>query len=349
MALSALVQSGLSIASAPNGTSPAGSPVGGPATQVSPFLLAQAAPAGINPTQAFQAANDTGTQIFQYPSDLPMYYIQLDLAKYSRASWLTVGTLSTIASIVLPMPAQILDPTTVEYETKKLGTFGAVYDALGQDNPNNAAKGAAQKLGGVAGSAIGNIANAITPEGAGAASAALGLAINNYLTVMLKGPTYKVHRFSWRFSPKSKEESVMLETIYLALREASAPALTTTFGSAFFQYPNLCTPKFHYADKTGMGNHLYYFKPCFIKNITANFTPNGTAAFYAASQAIEGFELTIFLEEVEYWLSGSYTNAMQSDGQNTQPNLTTNDPLANLSQNVQNVLKSITPLLPNAI
>jgi len=277
----------------------------------------------------------------RFPADLPLYYMNLEIHKYSRANWLTVGETNIEATIALPLPTNIFDTNTVDFKEEPLGVFGAALDAMNPTNFSSDAGAQSPLPGGInavttginnviqnPGSAAKSVGASIVGQGAQAAAAqptsavlaSMGIAINNYLTLMLKGPTYKQHRFTWRFSPRNEDESRQLAAISLALREASAPGLTGDTGSAFFSYPRLIYPKFGYLGQgNDPGSFLYYFKPCFIRNFSFNYTPNGAPAFYSKTQAIEGFQMTLWLQEVEYWLKGSYKNAVQSNGKNTLP------------------------------
>jgi hypothetical protein len=295
------------------------------------FTLADLSGAGPSPSEVMSDVSSQTIGRLQFPQEVPLYFMQFDLANYTRASWLTVGKLDTVATIILPIPLQLIDQVTVEFQKQALNIFGMGWETFAKLNAVNSAgdQNAVTQINGLIQSAANTVqqnaggglargvvsgAENVAPGAGQTLLAAAGVAINNFLTVMLKGPTYKTHRFGWRFSPRNKKESQALSDIITTFKDASAPSLGgTLFGqgagtSAFFQYPMICTPSFGYNGVAGYdpGYYLYRFRPCFIESIAINFTPAGVPAFYGKTGAIEGMEMAIYLEEIEYWLAGDY-------------------------------------------
>lgn len=272
-----------------------------------PVLSMAPNPAAQDPTAVMDRWQDSGriNKVVIPKNDRPPYYFRISISNYSRESWLHVGNLETQTIIELPIPLQLVDSHTVNWEAEEIGQIGALM-ALGTgDAPaGSMARGAGRiglraltGLAGNLGGVVGEVGNAV--------QAKLGYAINNYLTMMLQGPTYKEHRFSWRVSPNSPEESQELINLYRLVNNAQAPHLDGPFGSAFFGYPKIFQMSFHHESGADMGRNLYRFKPAVLRNSQWNFGPNGIA-FYGETKAPDSIEFGFNFVELEYWLQGDF-------------------------------------------
>jgi hypothetical protein len=128
--------------------------------------------------------------------------------------------------------------------------------------------------------------------------AALGVAPNQFLTVLLKGPAYKKHDFTWTLSPRNRAESENIRQIIYFLKGAMLVRRPTL---GFFLPPKIFTPKFNKND-----NYLYKFKPCVLENLSVNYSPSGAPAFYSQTGAPDAVELKLSFLEIEFWFSEDY-------------------------------------------
>ena len=156
-------------------------------------------------------------------------------------------------------------------------------------------------------SSLGAAANALTGGNpTDAAYAAFGVAPNQFLTVMLKGPQYKKHEFSWKLSPRNEQESEAVRKIILTLNNAIAPGVT----GAYFTFPKVFEIKFNPNE-----NVLYKFKPAVIESMSVNYAPSGAPAFYRRTNAPDSVELRLQFLELEFWLTGQFSgSSIASDG-----------------------------------
>ena len=141
--------------------------------------------------------------------------------------------------------------------------------------------------------------------------AAAGLSVNQFMTVMLKGPEYKQRRFAWRFSPQSEQETNNLKFIIRLLNNSMAPSLAG-IGSAFWAWPKILKPKFvHSSGEYTLMQNTYGMKPSVITDFSVNYTPNGNFSPFARTRAPTSVDLMITLMELEFWLAGDFndTNA----------------------------------------
>lgn len=259
---------------------------------------------GTDPTAAMSAYHTSGQMSkIQIPkNDRPPYYLRILIADYQRDSWLKVGSIIPKTSIELPIPLSLVDQHTVNWEADAIGISGA----LAMDASANVSEGIRALGRGTLGAALnlgGRVSQGLTGFGQGL-QARLGYAINNYLTMMMQGPTYKAHKFTWRVSPNSAQESEELMKLYTIINNAQAPTLSWA-GSAFFQYPKIFNLSFHHESGADMGRNLYRFKPVVLRNSSWNFGPEGPA-FYGETKAPESVEFGFEFVELEFWLGGDF-------------------------------------------
>lgn len=243
----------------------------------------------------------------QFPRDLPKHYITLQLQQF-KMSGLGIGktSLGGGSNIYLPMPKQMLDQHSVQFEQKEIGVAagniasglsGAIQSGS-MENVYQAAGGAAAALGL---NALSDFVKGMTgiQNADLAVQAAAGIAPNQFLTVMLKGPQYKKHELSWTLSPKNRAESDAIREIIYVLNDSMAPG----FSAGFFTHPMVVTPKYT------NDNVLYKFKPCVIENMAVNYSPSGAPSFYSKTAAPDSVEIRLSLLEIEFWLKGQFTTS----------------------------------------
>lgn len=245
----------------------------------------------------------------QFPSDRGKYFMSLGLHDYSRSAsdlmGVILGKLNITNTITLPLPQQMTDSHNVNYAEEALGQgLGATTEA--GSNLMNAMAGnmsnIGQALGGLLGAGAQTILDGfknLTGVNAPQLSQALtGLAPNQFLTILLKGPQYKKHSFTWKLSPRNEGESESIRAIIALLNNSMAPGMKT---NAFFTFPKIVTLSF-----MPNSNVLYRFKPAVIENMTVNYAPSGAPAFYRRTEAPDTVELKLDFLEVEYWLTGDF-------------------------------------------
>jgi hypothetical protein len=287
--------------------------------------------------------------ILRMPTDSPMAYTQIFLLNYKRQNWNEVGIDTLAGSIVLPLPMSYPEIVHVDYETIDLGVVGAfalgatVDPSILQQNWQVGAQAVASAVQGLGSAFATDIAqNALQSAKVGqAAQARFGVRVNNFMTVMLRGPTYKKFSFTWLFSPKNPQEAETLAIILQVLRDAMSPTLigmsaaqhfltaplnvlgvninqlspnaVNVIGSAFFGYPKLFLPRFYYQDPANLGKYLFVTRPCVLENVLIDRGVGGPA-FHAVRQLNNVTvgptpsitRVTMDFEEVELWLQGDY-------------------------------------------
>lgn len=283
--------------------------------------------------------NLTSFDVLQFPADRPKYYLSMQIANYSRQSLLQLGTLTPRETIILPLPTQLIDAQGVSYQETSLGAFGAAVQAVTNDGSimkntidatnqlvtegnlsgafnkgvellkDAAAQGKNASLAGAAQGAAGIGANYALGESDAtrAVAGVLGYSPNQFFTILLKGPQYKKHQFSWKFSPRNEQESRNLRLIIQKLNNYMAPGLRLS--GAIFAFPQIFQLAF-----MPNSSYMFKFKPAVLESFTVNYAGSGIPAFYRASLATnnlnapESIEIVCSFMELEYWIAGDFKN-----------------------------------------
>jgi len=115
---------------------------------------------------------------------------------------------------------------------------------------NILASGATEGVGALVGAATGGIFGAGAGAAAGGAAqgalAGAGIAVNPGLATLFTGVNFRTHSFSYKFIPKSSEESTELYLIINRFKSAMAPSYLGE--NHFFDYPNQFDIEFHYPE-----------------------------------------------------------------------------------------------------
>jgi len=192
-------------------------------------ILSQTAPIGGSyvPTLLEQPINQyiddisKGVDSSTFPIDLPLdgpHFI-LKAGTYARQNFTTIGTVNYQKDIKLPVPNNVMDHHMVAYSQEELGAVvGAALGGLNSAAQSfkktgqiDAGQIGASTADAVAGGALGAgrdaLNNALPGKSGSALEALAGLAVNDYLTILFKGPTYKKYSFEWKLAPRNKRES----------------------------------------------------------------------------------------------------------------------------------------------
>lgn len=257
--------------------------------------------------QANRAATTSYPIINLAPSQ--KYYTKISVNKYGRQSFLQAVKSNTTAGYQLPMPLQIVDTNSVKWEEEALGIVGGTaMNAMGaaQNIDTDSIKSAVENF------SLSSVLSSIKTAGAGAAtsgaisnggqvgsaaSAMAGIAPNEFLTMLFKGPTYK--RFELRFliSPNSSRDAQDIRKAVVEFKNAMAPSLSG--GGYTFDYPDIFNVSF------SNENTLYAFKPSVLSNFSVNYNPPGLPAFHNDGQP-ESYLLSMNFIEIEFWLKGDF-------------------------------------------
>lgn len=105
-----------------------------------------------------------------------------------------------------------------------------------------------------------------------------GQIINPNVELLFNGPTIRNFRFSFKMTPRNKNEANQIRAIIRSLKAHMSPRDNTTNDNLFLSAPNI----FELRYKKGSGNNLYLnrFKRCVLENMSVNYTGENVYATY---------------------------------------------------------------------
>ena len=228
-----------------------------------------------------------------------------------------IGASVNLATIRLPMPSNLSTDYNPQYSTPDLSAAaGAILKPYDQKIYNNsslpsllggaggdgiagaAAESGTRGLGGAATDVFKGAVNGIGGSGAfeAALKVGLGVAQNPHKIVLFTGVDFREHRFSWKLSPRSREESNMIKQIIDAFTYYAHPEYVG--GGLFFKYPEFFNIKFRHP------NYLFELQPSVCTDIQVNYHSQGVAAYNrdangGGAPAPVEIELTLSFKETE--------------------------------------------------
>lgn len=246
----------------------------------------------------------------------------LDLVNKIAGTNITVGSSILGGSIFLPMPASLQTDYNPEYSTPSLGSVAGM--ALKPSDQaiygNNSMGGNAlsgQGLAGVGTSLLAGGGASLAGyglfkgiQGADAAGGAIGaeglagallkiaggVAQNPHKIVLFTGVNFRDHQFSWKLSPKNREESEAIKTIIDMFVYYSHPEYVA--GGLFFKYPEFFEIKFRHPE------YLFKLQPSVCTDVRVNYHGSNYPAYIRDSDgygapAPADVELSLTFKETE--------------------------------------------------
>ena len=220
---------------------------------------------------------------------------------------LSTQSLVNKGTVLLQIPSQVQDGNSVAYGDSKMNTIvgAAIQGAIGvMESGKDLVEGGLSAFGNKAKSQIKSALEAsdidtskaqslITKQLASSVVGALGgnVSVNQILArqegqifnpnmeLLFNGPTLRNFKFSFKMTPRSREEAEQCKLIIRTFKMNMAPKVTSGRGqSLFLNTPNV----FELRYKTGYRNHpfLHKFKQCFLTDISVNYTGEGVYATY---------------------------------------------------------------------
>jgi hypothetical protein len=113
---------------------------------------------------------------------------------------------------------------------------------------------------------------------------------------LFTGVNFREHTFSWRLSPKNRQESDTIRNIIDFFKFYSHPEYLA--GGLFFKYPEFFNIRFHHPD------YLFAIRPSVCKDVKINYHTQGYPAYVrnadgSGAPAPAEIELTLTFLETE--------------------------------------------------
>lgn len=237
--------------------------------------------------------------------------------------------------ILLPMPSSINDTNQVSYSDDSLDAITAalagqvgslvktkLFDAKGSLNTTEIQQRLGEMMSKIEKNSplirnliLTNLASqAASLAGTGNLSLNQALArtsgqiINPNMELLFNGPTIRNFRFSFKMTPRSKEEADQIKLIIRSLKKHMSPRDSTSNepGSNYFlSAPNI----FELRYKNGTNDHQYLnrFKRCVLENMSVNYTGENVYATYPDGQPVSTV-MDLTFKELEPIYASDYDN-----------------------------------------
>ena len=244
-----------------------------------------------------------------------------------------------IRTIILPIPSNVQDGNTVDYDSSKMGSIAAaaVASAEGVMGAAQAGKPLEEIVGrikdqnlinsaGGFGSIL-DLANkqfasgAINIFGANVTVDQLlarerGVIFNPNMELLFSGPTLRSFKFQFKMTPRNFDEGQDIKRIIREFKRSMAPKITTTGTSEnstnglFLSTPDV----FELTYRKGGGDHPYLnrFKQCALLDISVNYTGEGTYATYDDGTPVSMI-MDLTFRELEPVYDSDYYNSSGED------------------------------------
>lgn len=135
-------------------------------------------------------------------------------------------------------------------------------------------------------------------------SRAQGKVMNPNMELLFKGPQLRPFGFTYRLSPRDRQESGTILKIIRMFKQSMAPQ--TTQSSLFLKAPSTYKLAFFAA---GNREHSYLpkIKECALEDFSVNYTPDGSYMTYE-NQSMVAYEITFAFKEIEPVYNNDYTD-----------------------------------------
>ena len=225
-----------------------------------------------------------------------------------------------IGSVVLPVPGGVGDQNSVSWGADTmnpvdLAIANLAFDTISTGDLKKAEEGAMNTIKSAAGAD-----NADVKEGLAAVftksatnqnilTRKTGKIINPNMELLFNAPVPRPFAFTYRMSPRDREESVMVKKIIRMFKQSMAAQRTDS--RLFLKSPN--TYKLQWLTGTSKREHEFLprIKECALTGFNVNYTPDGNYATYEDTSMIS-YEIQFSFQELEPVYNDDYSKIDQN-------------------------------------
>ena len=268
-----------------------------------------------------------------------------------------------ISSIALYIPPNSLRQTTTSNwggteGAALLAGAGGALDKISQmivDPTEEGGPGAGTVLGNVLtsmGMTAQSRAAKMLDKQTGMLSAGAGIAVNNHMAMVYKGPgEFRTHEFAFNFFPKNRPDADVIQSILTDFQNGMLPKAegtsvknARTLSRPYFHSPRHWNIEFY----TGDGNKntfLFDIKKSVITSMTVNHDPNSTISLHADGSPVQtAFSLTF--QEIELPISGDTLSDLQIKRRDVLQQAQADSEAANKGSNAFRKARGLPPIGP---
>ena len=224
----------------------------------------------------------------------------------------------SIGSVTLPVPTSVSDQNAASWgeDTMNAGQMMASSIAMEAIDPTKEGGGAVEMTAkGIDAANIGggeSVKKALKQYFVGQATGVKGILartegkiINPNMELIFNGPQLRPFNFTWKMSPRSEAESIVIKKIIRMFKQSMAPQRGEA--QLFLKSPNTYKLQFIHAATRKEHDFLPLIKECAMTGFNVNYTPDGNYATYRNS-AMVAVELTFTFKELEPIFNNDYEN-----------------------------------------
>lgn len=234
-------------------------------------------------------------------------------------------TTTSLATIILPIQPSITDRNIVEWQNNSLSPVDlALYSlsSTAMTGDINDINSILSKLGDTV-TKDENVKKAITLylkqkalNVEGLLSRFGGAIVNPNLELLFQGPQLRPFDFTFRLSPRDKDEATEVRKIIRAFKEAMAPQVSN--GNLFLAAPNVFNISYHTKGKDNeetLHPSLNKIKTCALQSCNVDYTPDGSyMTFNDEKRTMTSYNLTLQFVELEPVTSKDYAEPYDEIG-----------------------------------
>ena len=250
--------------------------------------------------------------ILNYPANIGNaaaqgeHYMMLD--SYESTNAITTGTKKSTIALYIP-PNAVKTGFSANYEGMEGGALKAA-SVEGMKNLSNVNWGTFGKAAAGSAAYLENKAAKLIDKG-GFISAGAGLAVNNHIALVYKGPTeFRTHDFMFQFWPKNVTEANTVKLILRDFQNGMLPRMKKSAGGSsvnsnrlsapYFQSPRHWQIKFYTGTKENF--NLFKIKKSVITSMQVNHDPEGVVSFHEDGYPVHT-SLSLQFKEIEFVIS----------------------------------------------
>lgn len=258
-------------------------------------------------------------EVLTYPQDVGKYFIKFSFQSYVKEAALKMAKDEPTFVVIFPIPTNLNENFSVTYNEAKLGpVLGAAVQtatnlAMGQQvfNPQATATNAGEAAYVLARSAAMQFADKKGFSGETLAAnidKATGVVPNPHLAAIFQDIGLRSHNFTFRFSPKNKQEADLLKKIVKTIKRRMLPGTAKSAESStgpLFSFPDVVDITFG-PEKDAP----YFIQRSVLESMTVNYAPNGTPSFFKDGSPTD-IEIGLNFKEVRVVTRNDYKDQRQ--------------------------------------
>ena len=231
------------------------------------------------------------------------------LAFADRSAWKP----RSIGSVTLPVPTAVSDSNSASWgedkmDAGKIAASDIAMKAIGGEGAVDAAKSAIDTATGSSDEVKDALKQYFTGQATGVKGILArteGKIINPNMELIFNSPQLRDFSFTWKMSPRSEAESIVIKKIIRMFKQSMAPKKTEA--ELFLRAPNTYKLQFIHAATRKEHDFLPLIKECAMTGFNVNYTPDGNYATYRNS-AMVAVELSFTFKELEPIFNNDYGN-----------------------------------------